>query len=154
MEWVAIPFCRGFSPPRGQTWVSCTAGRFFTIWATREAESEIRSVMSDSLRPHGLYSPCDSPGLCLFQGIFPTQGSNPGLLHCRQLPYQLSHRRNPRILEWVVYPFSRRSFQPRNRTRVSWIAGGFFTNWAVREAPNCRLLLLLSHISRVRLGAV
>ena len=37
LEWVAIPFSRGSSWPRGQTWVSCIAGRFFTIWATREA---------------------------------------------------------------------------------------------------------------------
>ena len=34
LEWVAIPFSRGPSQPRDQTWVSCTAGRFFTIWAT------------------------------------------------------------------------------------------------------------------------
>ena len=53
--------------------------------------------MSDSLRPHGLYSPWNSPGqnngvgsLPLLQGIFPTQGTNPGLLHCRQIIYQLS----------------------------------------------------------------
>ena len=37
LEWVAISFSRGSSQPRDQTWVSCTAGRFFTIWATREA---------------------------------------------------------------------------------------------------------------------
>ena len=36
-EWVAISFCRGSFWPRGQTWVSCTAGRFFTNWVTREA---------------------------------------------------------------------------------------------------------------------
>ena len=35
--WVAIPFSRGFFWPGGRTWVSCIAGRFFTIWATREA---------------------------------------------------------------------------------------------------------------------
>ena len=35
--WVAIPFSRGSSWPRDQTWVSCIAGRFFTVWATREA---------------------------------------------------------------------------------------------------------------------
>ena len=46
----------------------------------------------DSFRPHGLYSPWNSPGqntgvgsLSLLQGIFPTQGSNPGLQHCRQI---------------------------------------------------------------------
>ena len=37
LEWVAISFSRGFSQPRDRTWVSCTAGRCFTIWATREA---------------------------------------------------------------------------------------------------------------------
>ena len=61
-------------------------------------ESESCSVVSDSLWPHGLYSPWNSPGqntgvgsLSLLQGIFPTQGSNPGLLHCRWILYQLSH---------------------------------------------------------------
>ena len=42
-------------------------------------------------------------------GIFPTQGSNPGHLHCRQILDQLSHKGSLRILEWVAYPFSRRS---------------------------------------------
>ena len=45
--------------------------------------------------------------LCLLHDIFPTQGSNPGLPHCRQFLYQLSHQGSPRILEWVAYPFSR-----------------------------------------------
>ena len=53
-----------------------------------------------------------------------------------------------RILEWVAYPFSRGYSQPRNQTRVSCTAGGFFTNRAMREAL---LLLLLSRLSRVRL---
>ena len=35
LEWVAIPFSRGSSQPRDQTHVSCIAGRFFTVWATR-----------------------------------------------------------------------------------------------------------------------
>ena len=57
------------------------------------------SVVSNSLRPYGLYSPWNSPGqntgvgsLSLLQGIFPTQGSNPGFPHCRQILYQLSHK--------------------------------------------------------------
>ena len=45
--------------------------------------------------------------------IFPTQGSNPGLLHCRQILYCLSHQRSPRILEWVAIPFFRVSSWPR-----------------------------------------
>ena len=73
--------------------------------------------------------------LSLLQGVFPTQGSNPSLPHCRQILYQLSQKGSPRILEWVAYPFSSRSPWPRNWTGVSFIAGGFFTNWAIREAP-------------------
>ena len=41
-----------------------------------------------------------------------------------------------RILEWVAFPFSRGSSQARDQTQVSLIAGGFFTNWAIREAPD------------------
>ena len=58
--------------------------------------------MSDSLQPHGIYSPWNSTGkntgvdsLSLLQGIFPTQDSNWGLLHCRQILYQLSYQGNP-----------------------------------------------------------
>ena len=78
-----------------------------------ESESEGSSVVSDSLWPHGLYSLWNSPGQSigvgshsLLQGIFPTQGSNPGLPHCRQILCQLSHQGSPRILEWVAYLFS------------------------------------------------
>ena len=64
----------------------------------KKSESESHSVVSDSLRPHGLYCPWNSPGqntgvgsLFLLQGIFPIQESNLGLLHCRQILYQLSY---------------------------------------------------------------
>ena len=104
--------------------------------------SESHSVMSDSLQAHALCSPWHSPGqntgvgsLSFLQWIFPAQGSNPGLPHCRQILYQLSHQGSSRILEWVAYPFSSRSSWPRNRTGASCIAGGFFTNWAIREVP-------------------
>ena len=86
-------------------------------------------------------SPWNSPGqntgmssLSLLLGIFPTQGSNPGLPHCRQILYQLSHKESPRILEWVDYPFSSGSSWTGNQTR-SCHAGGLFTSWAIREAP-------------------
>ena len=109
------------------------------IWEKSVSSSESCSVLSNSLWPHGLYSLWNSPGkntgvgsLTLLQGIFPTQASNPGLLHCRIL-YQLSHQGSPRILEWVAYPFSSGSSRPRNRTGVSCIADGFFTNWAIRK---------------------
>ena len=149
-------------------------------------------------------SPCKNTGVgchVLLQGIFPTQGQNPGLPYCRWILY-LWATRSPWILEWVAYafskdlpdpgikpgspalqvdslplelpgkvkkkwkvkvaqscptlwdpidyrvhgilqarilewiavPFSRGSFQCKDRTQVSHIAGGFFTSWATREA--------------------
>ena len=98
--------------------------------------------MFNSLPPQRLYSPWNSldqntgvGSLSLLQEIFPTQGLNSGLPHCRWIFfYQLSHKGSPRILEWVAYPFSSESSQPRDWTRVTSIAGGFFTNWAIREA--------------------
>ena len=60
---------------------------------------ESHSAMSDSLWSHGLYSPWNSLGqntgvgsLFLLQGIFPTQGSNRGLLHCKWILYQLNYQ--------------------------------------------------------------
>ena len=102
LEWVAFPFSRGSSQPRDQTQVSHIIGRFFTSSATREAQE---------------YSGVGS--LSLLQANFLTQKLNQGLLHCRQILYQLSHKGSPRILKWVAFPFSSGSSQPRNRTRVT-----------------------------------
>ena len=107
------------------------------------------SVMSYSLWLHGLES---TKILCPWEfsrqenwsglpwpppGDLPTQGSSPGLTHCRQILYHLGHQGSPRVLEWVAYPFSRGSSHARNQTGVSCIAEGFFTSWATREAPCC-----------------
>ena len=66
---------------------------------TLKSESVSCSVLSDCLRPHGpaiLFCPWNSPdkntgvgSYSLLQGIFPTQGSNPGHLHCKQILYHL-----------------------------------------------------------------
>ena len=55
---------------------------------------------------------------------------------CNPMDYTVHGILHSRILEWVAFPFSRESPQPRDRTRVSHIAGGFFTNWAIRETPS------------------
>ena len=69
---------------------------------------ESHSVMSSSFSPCVLYSPWNSPGQntgvgsrYLLQGIFPTQRSNPGLLHCTWILYRLSHRGSP-LDSWVL----------------------------------------------------
>ena len=112
-------------------------GKEMKLWSIPACESESHSVVSDSLQPHRLYNPWNSPGQntgvgshSLLQGISPTQGLNPGLPHCGQILYQLSHQGSPRILEWVAYPFYSRSSRIGNLTGVSCIAG----SWATREA--------------------
>ena len=71
-----------------------------------KTESESHSAVSDSLWPHELHSPWNSLGKntgvgsrSLLQGIFATQGSNPGLPCCRQILYQLNHKGGPLILK-------------------------------------------------------
>ena len=76
---------------------------------------------------HGLQSmefsrpECWSGSLSLLQGIFPTQGSNPGLLHSRWILYQMNYKGSSRVQEWVACPFFRGYSWPRNQTRVSFI---------------------------------
>ena len=109
LEWVAMPSSRRSFQPRDRTHVSCVAGGFFTTESLgkpkytmkSESESVSHSVVPDSLWHHGLQPtrllcPWDFPDKStemashfLLQGIFPTLGSNPGLLHCRQILYQL-----------------------------------------------------------------
>ena len=86
----------------------------------------VTSVVFDSLGPMDCSPPGssvhgESPGKnsgvgchALLREIFPTQGLNPGLPHCRQIFYHLSHQGSPRILDWVACPFSRGSSQHRN----------------------------------------
>ena len=74
--------------------------------------------MSNSLWPRGLHSPWNSPGqnpgvgsLSLLQRIFPTQGLNSGLLHCRQILYQLSHQGSPFLGQDPSFPVSEYLFK-------------------------------------------
>ena len=99
------------------------------------------SVVSYSLWPPRLYSPWNSPGqntgvgsLSLLQGIFPTQGSNPGLLHCSQILYHLSHRK-PRNTGVDSLSLLQEIFPTQELSGVSCIAGGFFTSWAISGKP-------------------
>ena len=109
--------------PVTNNWSNCEESRLLKLLL----ESVSHQVMSDSLWPHGLYSPWNSPcqntgvgSLSLLQRVVPTQGSNPGLLHCRWILYQLStrealvgsHQRRQRRKE-KIYPFECRV--PKNR---------------------------------------
>ena len=122
--WSGLPFpSPGDHPDPGfEPAFPVLAGRFFTTEPPGKSENESHSVVSESLQPHGLYSPWNSPSqntrvgsLSLLQGIFPTQGSNPGFTSCRQILYQLSYQGSPGILESVAYPFSREPTQESNQ---------------------------------------
>ena len=67
-----------------------------------------------------------------------------GLPHWRQILYQLSHKGRPRILDWVAFPFSIGSSQPRDWTPVSCITGRFSTSWASLNIQliNLRIIFL------------
>ena len=124
------------------------------------------ALLADSLpaEPQGKPKNTGVGSISLLQGIFPTQESNQGLLHCRWILYQLSYQGSlmqiraslvaqmvkkvkvtqfcptlcspytvhgilqVRILEWVAFPFSRGSPQPRDQTQLSRITGRFFTS--------------------------
>ena len=73
LEWVAFPFSRGSSQPRPPT----------------------LQVDSLSAEPQGKPKNTGVSSLSLLQGIFPTQDSNQGLLHCRQILYQLTYQGKP-----------------------------------------------------------
>ena len=128
LERVGMPSSRGSSQPRDWTIISYISfiGRrvffFFLrlspLWSPTPylvCAMYICSVMSDSLWAQTLCSPPDSsvhgdsPGKntgvgyhALFQGIFPTQGSNPGLLHCKWILYCLSHQGSPHLTYWLI----------------------------------------------------
>ena len=62
--------------------------------------------------------------------------------HCDLMDYRVRGILQARILEWVAFPFSRGSSQPRDRTQICHIAGGFFTSWATGEAhKKCTLVI-------------
>ena len=97
---------RPWDSPGKNTGVGC---HFLLQCMKGKSESAVALVESDSSRPHGLQPtrllrPWDFPGKstgvgchCLLRGIFPTQGLNPGLPHCRQTLYHLSHQGGPWI---------------------------------------------------------
>ena len=95
-------------------------------------------MVSDSLWPRGLYSPWNSLGqntgmgsLSLLQGFFPTQGSSPGLTHCRWIIYKLSHKgsssyvrgKSKRSLPTLVS----KSYKSPGRDRNVWL--GWKADW-------------------------
>ena len=148
LEWIFMPFSRRYSQPRDWTQVSHILGRLFTIWTTREVQTRIPPLQSDSLpsEPPGknqetMFGVVDVQslisevaqstslvifGLILVNSLWPHRLYSP--------PGSSLHGIfQARILEWAVISFSRRYSQPRVWTWVSHIVGRCFTLWATRE---------------------
>ena len=133
LEWVTFPFSRGSSQPRDGAWVSCIAGGFLTSWATREAREYWRLEAIPSAE--GLPNPgleLGSPALQV--DSLPTElpGKPPSEVEITQSCPALCDQ--ARILEWVAFPLSGGSPQPRDWIQISRMAGGFFTSRAIRGA--------------------
>ena len=162
LQWVAYPFSSRSPQVRNWTRVSCFAGGFFTSWDTINShrvfcaqgrrkgiyETRVFSPLSmsvslevttivvpnlfgtrDQFRERQ-FSHRSAVGVGSGQGGWLCDDSSTLHLLCLNKCFG-----SPRILQWVACPFSSRSPQPRNQTRVSCFAGGFFTSWDTREVP-------------------
>ena len=144
------------------SWDLLNQGIESTSLKSPESENESSSVLCDS------YSPGQNTGvgsLSLLQGIFPIQGLNPALPHCRPILYQLSHKGSSRVLKWVglsilqgIFPnqesnwgllpcrwiLYQLSYQG-SKTKISCIASKFFTTSATWKPVKNRWYFLLIH---------
>ena len=143
LEWVAVPSSRGSSQPRNWTQVSWIAGRFFTSWATKGSPRILQWVAYpfsrgsswprnrtrsptlhvDSLPAEPSGKPTNTGAGCpaLLQGIFPTQGLNPGFLHYRRILYQLSHQGGPLEAYPPLIPLSPAAWRASVCSAQDWV---------------------------------
>ena len=126
VEWVAIPFSRGSSQPRDQTWVSCVAGGCFTVWATREAT--VSSSLSSSVlsAPWADRTTLDKKGTSVFTRALSRPSPSrclkwvvshlvlrlricpmPGVFLKTEKPLRMTHTRNSSCFEKAVHASGR-----------------------------------------------
>ena len=121
------------------TQVSCTAGRFFTLWTTREVPVLVYPKPNIYIF---LWKKCY---FLLFNSTDIMWSESCSVLsHCDSMNCTVHGILQARILEWVAFPLSRGSSQSRDGTQDFHIAGRFFTSWATREAHrhnNSKLLI-------------
>ena len=110
--------------------------------------------MSNCLQPHGLYSPSNPSGqntgmgsCSLLQGIFPTQGSNPGFPHCRQILYQLSHQGR----ETLRYSSVQVSRSVMSNSVIPWTAArqpslSITNSWSFLKLMSIKPVILFNHL--------
>ena len=173
-EWAAIP-SPGDLPDPGikpaSLMLPAVSGRFFTTRATWESmilyimyiwfqnESNVYLCLSQLLQQTYKILFYQNISLYLYQNIsllklielliFHIEKRKWKWISCIQLfetPWTVHGILQDRILEWVAFPFSRESSQPRDQTPVSYLAGGFFTSWATREVQTYTLVFFYNKI--------
>ena len=97
-----------------------------STWKSRKEDSILRW---ENVNQHGVQD-----GIVMGTGTSEVQVAQSCPTLCDPMDYIVHGILQARILECIAFPFSRGSSQPRDQTRVSCIAGGFFTNWAIMEA--------------------
>jgi len=121
LEWVAIPFSRKSSQPRNPTQVSCNAGRFFSVWVTREAPKEV--VVPNIMQ---LFCCC-----CLVAQPCPTLCD---CVNCSPPGFPVHGIHQARILEWVDLSFSRGSSLFRDQICIACLGRQILYLWATRHS--------------------
>ena len=114
LEWVVVTFSRGSSQPRDRTQVSC--------------------IMANSLpaEPQGKPKNTGVGSLSFLQRIFQTQELNQGLLHCRQILYQLSYQRSPRIRQGFIFTYDSKVYL----TRTAFVLWNFPVAQWIKSPPS------------------
>ena len=142
LEWVVFPFSRSSSQCRDRTQVSHIADGFFTSWATGKPKNTGVGTLS---LLQWISQPRNWTGVSCIAGRFFTNWTTAAAAAaaakslqscptlCDPMEYTVRGILQARILEWVAFPFSRGSFQPRDWAQISYIASRFFTIWATRE---------------------
>ena len=135
LEWIAISFSRGSSRPGDRTQVSHITGRCFTIWTTRKSQNRHRNIETckNSIKRWSKHYPemMISGKKCLSKN---TRNIENQLLNSKVKVAHVQLFATPwrifqtTVLEWVAFPFSRGSSQPRDWIQVSRTAGRFFTS--------------------------
>ena len=132
LEWVASSFSRGSSWSRVWTCVSCIAGSFFTTEPPGKPKGNLNRDLH-SIRYQVWRETQQLQALSRNEWGSEVKVTQLCMTLCDPVDYTVHGILQARIPEWVAYPLSRTSSWPRNRTGASCIAGGLFTNWAIRE---------------------
>ena len=103
---------------------------------------------------HGILQNTGVGSLSLLQGIFPTQGLNPGLPHCRQILYQLSHKRSPRIWEWGSLSLLQGIFPTQKLNQGLLYCRQILYQLSCQGSPNMQYMYTMEYYSAIKRNGI